>query len=425
MIKYSIFLLLGVTVSVIAQQIDTTRALSINELEFEIDSLRTVILSMDSEIQQMKQNMVEGSSEVDKLIALFNNEDVETASVEARSRRKRVDALLQAITQRPGELQFNGGATTILQNSTDEKTRETTSVGSFDLYAHTAFGPRTLLFFDLEAIGGNGPDALFATFSGLNGDAGSTQDTDGIDRITMLEAWAEFTMLNESITVTAGKIDQTNYFDNNASANDETMQFISGAFVNNAAFAVPSNSPGFRLRTTLLNRIHFQVGVSNAINSGRELFQDVYKIAGLGFTAFPGSEFESNLRFYGYQHPLVDDASGWGLSFDTVAFGAYNIFARYGQNENELAVYWGLKSSWSAGTRFVKQIAGQSTALGVAYGESMSQENELDKEQILEVYARRQLNKWTHLSPHVQVVWNVCGTAKQVMVLGIRTHFNF
>ncbi|MBD3224631.1 MAG: hypothetical protein GF313_07870, partial [Caldithrix sp.] len=164
-----------------AQQIDTTRINRIKELESQIDSLRTTINAMVQELQQIKQNMADGKSDVDELITLLNNEDVETVSVESRSRRKRVDALLKAITQRPGQLQFNGGATTILQHSSGTDRRHTTGVGSFDFYAHTAFGANTLLFFDLEAIGGNGPDDFFPTFSGLNGDAGSTQDEDGID----------------------------------------------------------------------------------------------------------------------------------------------------------------------------------------------------------------------------------------------------
>ncbi|MBD3290090.1 hypothetical protein GF337_14885 [candidate division KSB1 bacterium] len=409
-----------------AQQIDTTRITRIKELESQIDSLRTTINAMVKELQQIKQNMAGGKSDVDELIALLNNEDVETVSVESRSRRKRVDALLKAITQRPGQLRFNGGATTTIQHGSGTNSRRhTTGVGSFDFYAHTAFGANTLLFFDLEAIGGNGPDDFFLTFSGLNGDAGSTQDEDGIDRLNVLEAWVEFSFLKKIFTITAGKIDLTNYFDNNASANDETMQFISGAFVNNSAFAVPGNAPGLRLRTTLLNRFHFQLGLSNVHNSAKDLLKEVYKIASIGFTLFPGSEFEANFRFFGYQHPLADDATGWGISFDKVTFGAYNIFARYGQNDAKMAGYWGVQSSWSAGTRFVEQIAGQSTALGLAYGENTPSLENLKTEQIVEIYARRQLNQWTHISPHLQLVWNGKGASNPLMIFGVRTHFNF
>lgn len=423
--KVSILLLTVFHIPVNAQQVDTTSVNHIKALESQIDSLCRTIRLMDKELQQVKQNTVEGSSDVDELIALLNNDDVESVSVESRSRRKRVDALLKAITQRPGQLSFNGGATTILQNGSGDDSSRTTAVGSFDIYAHTAFGENTLLFIDLEAIGGNGPDVFFPTFSGLNEDAGSTQDEDGIDRLTVLEAWAEFTPLNKIITVTAGKIDLTNYFDNNASANDETMQFISGAFVNNAAFAVPGNAPGLRLRSTLYNRIHLQLGISSVNNSGRDISKEIYRIASIGYTLSPGSDYEANLRFYGYQHPLADNSTGWGISFDNVVFSTYNIFARYGNNNSKVAEYWGVQSSWSAGARFVRQIAGHSTALGLAYGENTSFRKNLKDEKIMEIYARRQLNEWTFISPHLQFVWNGSGTSDPVMIFGIRTHFNF
>ncbi len=425
MIRIIILLLLGFTIIANAQQIDSSRIHNIKALESRIDSLRQTISIMDKELQQIKKNMVEGKSEVDELIALLNEDDVESVNLDSRSRRKRVDALLKAITQRPGQLRFNGGATTIIQGADQEGGQRSMASGSFDIYASTAFGPNTLLFFDLEAIGGNGPDPFFPTLGGLNADAGSTQDAQGVDRLTVLEAWAEFTMFNKIFTITTGKIDLTNYFDNNASANDETMQFISGPFVNSAAFAVPSNSPGLRLRTTLLNRFHFQFAIASADNSGDDLIEDIYRIAGLGYTLFPGSDFESNLRLYAYQHPSADYSTGWGLSFDDVVFGSYNIFARYGHNDTRLARYWGIKSAWSAGTRFVQQIAGQTTALGLAYGENTADRSNLKKERVLEIYGRRQLNKWTHISPHIQLVWNAGGSAKRIALAGIRTHFNF
>lgn len=65
------------------------------------------------------------------------------------------------------------------------------------------------------------------------------------------------------------------------------------------------------------------------------------------------------------------------------------------------------------------------TALGLAYGENTSVLDNLKVEQIMEIYARRQLNKWTHISPHLQLVWNGNGTSNPLMIFGIRTHFNF
>lgn len=381
---------------------------------------------MDIEIQDLKQNMMEGKTEVDELLSIFGEDDVESASFDSRSRLKRVDALLQAIQQQPGKLVFNGNLTAIGQlvnNKGDEV--QTFGTASMDIFATTSFGKGTLLFIDMEAIGGDGPDQMYPTFVGLNGDAGTTQSPDSIDRLNILEAWAEFTMFNEAITITAGKVDLTNYFDNNASANDETMQFISNSFINNASFAVPSNSPGLRVRTTLFKRYHLQFGLASQDNTGAMLLNDLYKIASLGWTFAPDSPFESNLRFYGYQVPVADDSYGWGTSFDKLIFGSYNIFARYGQNLNKLADFYGIKSSWSAGVRFEQTIASQVLAFGIAYGENTAYEQSIEKEKVMEIYLRRQINKWSHISPHFQYVWNAKGTQQKYPVFGIRTNFTF
>lgn len=423
--KLIIFLVLLMPVWINAQETDTTYAKQIMHLEQQVDSLRRTLRLIDGEMQEMKQSMIEGESDVDEILAIFGEEDLESASFETRSRYKRVDDLLKAIQQRPGQLVFNGNVTAISQFSVNNNANETYGTGSIDLFATTSFGKGTLLFIDLEAIGGDGPDFLYPTFSGLNGDAGSTQSPDGIDRLHVLEAWGEFTLFKEIFTITVGKIDLTNYFDNNASANDETMQFISGSFINNSSFAVPSNSPGFRLRTTILNRYHLQFGISSQDNAGVRLFNDLYKIASLGFTFAPGSGFESNIRIYAYQVPVAGNDHGFGVSLDKVFFNKFNVFGRYGLNHDAVADYWGIKSSWSAGLRFVESINKQPLAIGVAYGENSAAINNLEKEKITELYIRRQLNKWVHISPHFQYIWNRKGTNEDLAVFGIRTHFNF
>ncbi len=418
-----LFLLLAVSAR--AQDIDSTGVENIRELEAKIDSLGKTVRLLERALQSSRNGTGGEEEPLDELLAVLNEEEVERADLERRSKRNRVEELLEAITKRPGRLSFNGGSTTILQRGAIGGCSHTYGAGSFDIYAHTAFGPNSLIFLDLEAVGGNGPDDCFPTFTSLNDDAGSTQDDDGIDRVTVLEAWTEFTMLDKHCTITAGKIDLTNYFDNNASANDETTQFITSAFVNSAAFSVPDNSPGARFRTTLADRFHFQFAFSSADNSGEDLLKNIYKIGSIGFTVLPDSEFESNLRVYGYQHPMAEDGFGWGLSFDNVSFGAFNIFARYGRNENEVAEYWGVESAWSAGTRWVKNLAGNTTVLALAVGENLPCSDTPKDEKVMEIYARRRINKWVSLSPHIQMIWNAGGTSEKYTIFGVRTHFNF
>lgn len=423
--NYLLFMALLLSNACFAQETDTLQIKTIHRLEQQMDSLQNIIKMMNDDLQQLNQNLIEGQTNINELMAIFDEGVVESASFDSRSKRKRVDALLKAITQQPGQLRFNGSTTSILQGAKNTDDWRYYATGSFDIFAHTSFGKGSLFFINMEAIGGDGPDQHFNTLSGINGDAGNTQSSDSVDRLTVLEAWGEFTMFKESVTITAGKIDLTNYFDNNASANDETMQFLSGSFINSSAFTVPSNSPGVRFRTTLANRYHIQFAMASIDNAGADIFDDLYKIASLGWTFAPGSDFESNIRIYGYQHPHTDNSYGWGVSFNKVLFGSYNIFGRYGQNESEFSEIWGIKSSWSAGTRFVETIAQQTLAIGIAYGENTPIQAEVENERLFEIYVRRQINNWVHLSPIFQYYWNINGTGQEIALAGIRTHFNF
>lgn len=420
-----LILLLFIFVQVQGQAIDTTRIDKIIKMESMIDSMTALIRKLDNDIQRLKQNMVEGTSDLDQLLALLNENEIENINTDSRSRRKRVDALLKAITQRPGQLRFNGDMTSIIQSVRSDDSLFYVATGSFDIFAHTSFGNNTLLFIDLEAIGGNGPDAFSPTFSPLNGDAGSTQDSDGIDRIHVLEAWVEFTLWKNKIIVTAGKIDLTNYFDVNAVANDETMQFITGAFINSSALAVPSNSPGIRLKSTFFNRLHIQLAFSNYFNSGSDIFSHIFRIGGIGYTFLLESPFEANLRFYSYYHPLAH-ARGFGLTVDKKILNKYNIFLRYGNNDPKIAKQWGVQKAYSFGCSYIKSVFSRQMTLGVAYGKSVSHEQFLLKnEQTMEFFARMQFNKWTYFTPHVQWVRNAGGSDQDLLIFSVRTHFNF
>ena len=419
-----LFLLL-LNTYVIAQQVDTTKIENIKEIQGVIDSLSKLIVKLDTELQQIKKNMITGNRNSDEIIDLLTDEEDESMPEDQRSKKKRVDELLRAIEQRPGVLRFNGGATVSFQNGLQNINNKTNSVGSFDIYALTSFGPGTLLFFDLEAIGGNGIDEFVPTFSGLNGDAGSQQDQDGIDRLNLVEAWAEFTIFDELFTITAGKIDLTNYFDNNDLANDETLQFLSNSFVNSNALVAPGNSPGLRFRTSFLKKFYLQFGIVNILNSGSNIFGNIYKIGGLGFRILPETDWEANFRVYGYQHPDADNALGYGISFDETIFGEYKVFARYGKNSEKISDKFEITSAWSAGLSFIKQFGNKGINLGFAFGETYPNNSLLKTEKLIEIYARYQFNKWVYLSPHYQMVWNSLGLDNNYSVVGVRTHFNF
>lgn len=309
-LKFILIVLGIINTSLLPQQQDSINIDRIKALEAKVDSLSIFIETLRNELQKVKTSPTQNSNALDEVIGFWDEPDSSDVPEDQRSKRKRLDQLLRSIEQRPGVLRFNGDATTSFQTGLKRGVNKVYAVGSFDIFAVTSFGDGSLLFFDLEAIGGNGIDEIIPSFSGLNGDAGTTQDSDGLDRLQVLEAWGEFTILDELFTVTAGKIDLTNYFDNNKYANDETLQFLSNAFVNNPSFAVPSNSPGIRIRTSILDRFYFQIGLSNVENTGANIFGSIYKIIGTGVKLLPNTDWEANLRFFNFWHPLANNANG-------------------------------------------------------------------------------------------------------------------
>lgn len=389
------------------------------------DSLKMVIDSLGRRLDVL-ENQLKENPELDSLLTGFEAaEDTSLIPDDRRSRRKQLDALLELISQRPGQLFFNGQANAIIQGNLQKDKQFSTATGSVNLFASTSFENNIILFIDLEAIGGNGPDEFANTFTSLNGDAGSTQSDEGFDQVLVNEAWMEFLFLDAIFTVTAGKIDLTNYFDNNAIANDENSQFISSALINNTSFAVPSNSPGFRIRTTLLKRFYIQFAMAKAENSGSDIFNNLYKIGGIGFKLFPHSDYTAEFHLFGYMHPSADDQFGLGLSMSQTIAGRFTIFGRYGNNEDQLAEWYSVKSAWSAGAQFNENLIGEPSIIGIAYSSTKPIDESLKNEKLTEFYIRQLINAWISLSAHYQYVWDGMGTENKYSVLGLRVNFTF
>ncbi len=407
-----------------AQVVDTSRIIRAIELERELDSLREGLRVVNAELQTMKARLAEGT-DIEKLLESMNGGEEEAVPEDQRSKRKRLDGLLKAISEQPGQLRFNGGVTTIIQGNPRRRDRFSTATGSLDIFAHTSFGKGTLLFFDFEAIGGNGPAGRNARLGSLNADAGSTQDVQGFDRLSVLEAWGEFSLLDDAFVVTAGKIDLTNYFDNNGVANDETAQFISGPFVNSSALPAPGNSPGIRFRTTILDRFYLQAGLASVDNSGDHIFAEIVKMGSVGFKTLPDTDIEGNVRFYGYLHPAADDGGGYGVSVDQGVVGGVTLFGRWNRNNASLSGWFGVEKAWSAGGRFVTSVSGRKLVAAAAFGETYTAPVPSVKEQLFEGYVRLHLNKWAHISAHIQALRFAPGAPHDVVVAGVRSQFNF
>jgi hypothetical protein len=393
--------------------------------KIKIDSLNAMIDSLNQELEGVSKT-IDKPKYSDSLLTMNTSEtDTSLIPEDQRSRRKQLDELLQYVSQRPGQFFFNGQTNAIIQGNVQKDDRFSTGTGSINLFASSSFGDNVLLFIDLEAIGGNGPDEFSSTLTSLNGDAGSTQSEDGFDRIIVNEAWVEFLFIDDIFTVTAGKIDLTNYFDNNAVANDENSQFITGIFIDNPTFVVPPNSPGLRIRTTILKRFYIQYAISKAENTGNNIFTDLFQVAGFGFKLFPLSDFEANFHIYGYSDPYADNSLGFGVSIDQSIANRFTIFGRIGNNENTLADWYGIKSSWSAGFQFKESFFTEPTIIGIGYGQIKSTEVTIKNEDSFELYLRQNINTWISISTHFQNIWNTGVVNSKYSLIGLRVNFTF
>jgi hypothetical protein len=417
--------ILSTGIFVLAQTPDSINTKDSLSYRQELDSLKAVVDSLNLKLTSIKKRL-EKQTPLDSLLTGFEDfRDTSSIPEDQRSRRKQLDALLELISQRPGQLFFNGQVNTIIQGNLPEDNQFATATGSVNLFASASFENNIILFMDLEAIGGNGPDEFAETLKSLNGDAGSTQSADGFDRIVVNEVWTEFLFLNKIFTITAGKIDLTNYFDNNAIANDENSQFISSSLINNTAFAVPSNSPGFRIRTSILDRFYIQFAMVKTENSGKNIFDNLYKIGGIGFKILPNSDYTAEFHLFGYSHPLSNSSFGFGVSMSQTIAARFTIFGRFANNENELAEWYRIKNSWSTGAQFIENLIEEPSIIGIAYGSTKPFDQIFKNEKLTELYIRQMINQWISLSVHYQYVWDTFGIDDKYSILGLRVNFTF
>lgn len=305
----------------------------------------------------------------------------------------------------------------------DGEGRHSSAEGSLDLLFIGKPLAYTTFFVDLEAIGGNGHDEFIGNISGLNDDAGSLQDEDGVDRISVREVWLQSELFKQHVRLVAGKIDLTNYFDINGVANDETTQFITSAFVNNRTLEVPENGPGIAAFYDTRRGLFFGLGLQSADNAGLDILDGLYGIGEIGMRSHYLFGLEGTYRLWTKINGGRNDNMGLGINVDQHLSARFVAFARYGINETDGA---DVKSAWSTGLElrhpFLSRI-NDSTAF--AFGNTESVDGR--EEQVTEVYYKLSFNKHFAITPLFQAVFNPVGSQDSdvVTLAGVRMQVDF
>lgn len=333
---------------------------------------------------------------------------------------------LHALTK---NITISGGMTGLLQGSFGNKPRDfADAVGRSDLVFNFKVGESTIAVIDVEATGGAGIDFHIGNYSLLNNIPMAPSDT-----VRFRTAWVEQLAFDDRLIITVGKIGLTDYFDNNGVANNETGQFLGGAFVNSAVLGAPSNGPGMRVHAKLGDKISFGVGYGSGDTTADNILDHGYGIVEMDFKQNTG-DLEGNYRFYGSLDGALPvaggiktakkNAVGAGVSIDQQVTSQLTLFGRYGWHDDEAYM---TQFAWSAGFQYAGLIPQRMDDLvGFGFGQVMVN-NVAAQEKLLEAYYKVKINDQMAISSHFQYLINPLGdkNVANIFVTGLRAQLIF
>ena len=266
-----------------------------------------------------------------------------------------------------------------------------------DLTFAAKLAQNTSFFADIVGVSGSPPDKEIPTLTLLNSYTARLQNA---NELNLREAWIKTEFFNQRLSLSLGRLDLTNYFDNNTAANDETTQFISDALVNNPALGLSSNGSGMVAVFDAKNGLNFKIGAQQSDPDATNLSESIFSLAEVGYLARPFSLPEGNYRAWIRR----DNASGrerdaFGISIDQKLNPNLTLFGRYGKAEADV----GHDKFYSGGVEFkYGLVLNPLDAWGIGY--SYLDLGSGDTEHLQEAFYNFHLAERLRLSVHLQHV---------------------
>ncbi len=283
----------------------------------------------------------------------------------------------------------------------------------------------------------------------------------------LVEAWYEQGFAGQAAVVTFGILDPTVYFDNNAFANNERLQFLADTFVNNPGIAWGGDSngygPGVRLTVSPAEWLAVSLGgfATHTVPTGGEdqdevigfenEFDQPFGILEVDLRLWPLGR-EGNYRFYAWYNAnkdtfvRFDNNKGrgvWGVggSFDQYLTDTIGAFLRWSKQDGSVhepagpgePVCGTLDYHVSGGLSATGLIPGRGedvAAIGYAVGWLSGEFAQAvpglkTTEQWIEAYYSIQVNPRFFVSPDVQYVINPGGEGGDFFIWGLRANAVF
>ena len=294
--------------------------------------------------------------------------------------------------------------------------RRAYALASADLFFTAGIAQNTIFFADIVGLSGSPPDAEIPTLTLLNG---YTARLIRQNELNLREAWIRTELFGQRLALSAGRLDLTNYFDQNAFANDESTQFISDALVNNQMLGLSSNGTGVGAEFDPRNGFRFKFGFQQSNTNATNLSDSLYTLSEAGYTLTPFALPEGTYRVWFRTDNTAPGLirKGVGVSFDQKLTAAVGLFARYGTQDVDA----GDDRFYSAGVGFQNGfIINPQDTWGIGYAHLNRASGE--KEHLAEGYYNFQLTERLRLSFHLTRVLDQpeAGTRFGYVLPGIR-----
>ena len=276
------------------------------------------------------------------------------------------------------------------------------ALASADLFFTAKLAQYTTFFADVVALSGAPPDREIPTLTLLNG---YTARLVNQNELNLREVWLRTQFFGQRLSLTAGRLDLTNYFDQNTVSNDETTQFLSDALVNNQMLGLASNGTGFALEYDPKNMFVFRFGLQQSNPDATSLSDSIYSLSEVAAKVTPFSLPEGNYRFwFRANNGDVESKKAFGVSLDQKITPVVSLFGRYGTQD----LHFGGTTSWddkywSAGVGLNQgAVFNPHDSWGIGYSKMDLASG--DKEDLVEGYYNFELTERLRLSFSLQHV---------------------
>ena len=302
-------------------------------------------------------------------------------------------------------------------------------LASADVFFTAGIAQHTLFYADVVGLSGTPPDLEISGLTLLNGYSARLVRQ---NEIGLREAWLRTEIFSQRLSLTAGRLDLTNFFDRNSAANDETTQFLSDALVNNPVLGLATNGSGFAAVFDPKIGLNFKFGFQQSNPDATNLNDSLYSLAEVGYLARLPGLGEGNYRvWYRDTNASTVSSTAWGVSLDQKIAPSVTLFGRYG--DGKVPSGGDSQTAFSAGQHFVSGGVGFQKGLvfnpmdswGVGYSQTRLAAG--DKEHLVEGYYNFQLSEKLRLSFHLSHALEVPEGAEKYgfLVPGLRLQATF